>query len=488
MFPNHILLIEDSPSDAELISRQLKKAGCETVKIVESKEDTLSELEKKYDLIISDYKLIRFNAIDVLKWARIIDPHIAFIICSGAVGDEKAAEVIKIGADDFISKDNLRNRLLISVQKAFEASKLKKAEAEARKALFNASERLEIIVNNIQESTILVSTISGLEYELNQANAQFTRLAKKFNPTINEPCDFENQNLHGVFEQILKVPKSFIDNINFGLNKTFQNKTETSFQEKIHLGDNQRMIFSVACVPIFNQNEEVTQALILIKDITTQAETDEYILTSTLAAQEKERKRLSYELHDSIGQSLSAAVLTLNQVLNSESDIRPTLVEKLNLALAFTNNAIQEARSIAHNLLPKSIEEYGLEAAIDYMINSLTEVSKTSFSFQSNLGGRRLNLDKEMNIFRICQEAVNNIIKHSQATKSSIQIMNYKEVLILTIDDNGVGFDSNIPNSSSGIGLGGIYSRVKAMDAEIEISSSKNKGTNILIEIPLTPN
>lgn len=125
MFPKRILLIEDTPTDAELISRQLRKGGCEFVEIAEDREEVFAQLKNDWDLIVSDYNLPGFKGIEVLNWAREKSPHIAFIVCSGVVGDEKAAEVIKTGADDFISKDNLKDRLIISVERAYMASKLR---------------------------------------------------------------------------------------------------------------------------------------------------------------------------------------------------------------------------------------------------------------------------------------------------------------------------------------------------------------------------
>ena len=121
------------------------------------------------------------------------------------------------------------------------------------------------------------------------------------------------------------------------------------------------------------------------------------------------------------------------------------------------------------------------------MLDAITMISDLQLGFNSNLNGKRLVTEIEINLFRICQEALNNIIRHSQASEASIQIMLYDEVLILTIDDNGKGFDSKEINPEAGIGVGGMLSRTRAIGGEFEISSHIGRGTHILVEIPLNP-
>lgn len=488
MFPKRILLIEDTPTDAELISRQLRKGGCEFVEIAEVREEVFAQLNNDWDLIVSDYNLPGFKGIEALNWAREKSPHIAFIVCSGVVGDEKAADVIKSGADDFISKDNLKDRLIISVERAYSASKLRIDESAARTALHLTTERLATIVNNIQESTLLITRNKSRAYRLEQVNPQFIALISQFNPKA-ERLDLKlDVSLFSFLKLALNPSEQFLNKISYGLDKTFNHNKNSSFQDSLILKNGNRIILSFAGVPLRDESDTIHQSLILIRDITSQIETEEYILISTLEAQEKERRRLSYELHDSIGQSLSAAVLSMNKVLMDEGDMNEDSREKLKQAIYYTNTGIQEARAIAHNLLPKSVEEAGLEDAIDNMLNSVTSVSNINFSFNSNLHGARIAKDREINIFRICQEAVNNIIRHSRASEGSIQIMSYDEVLILTIDDNGSGFDAKSKKLKNGIGVGGMMSRTKAMGGDFEISSKPDKGTHILIEIPVQAN
>ncbi len=319
MFPKRILLIEDTPTDAELISRQLRKGGCEFIEIAEDRDDVLQQLNQTWDVIVSDYNLPGFKGIEVLNWAREKNQHIAFIVCSGVVGDEKAAEVIKSGADDFISKDNLRDRLNISVERAFEASKLRNDESVARKELHLTTERLATIVNNIQESTLLITRNKDGEYRLKQVNPQFIQILSKFNEKAARLGLNLDVSLYGFLSILLKPSEQLLNKISYGLGKTFNQSLSSSFQESTILKDGNRIILAFSSVPLKDENNQINQALILIRDITSQIETEEFILTSTLEAQEKERKRLSYELHDSIGQSLSAAVLSMNKVLMDET-------------------------------------------------------------------------------------------------------------------------------------------------------------------------
>lgn len=482
MFPSRILLIEDSPTDAELMSIRLKKGGAQEIVVSDEPDEIKHLLHEDFDLIISDYNLPGFKGIDTLKWARDINPMVAFIICSGAVGDEKAAEVIKTGADDFISKDNIRERLNISAERAFDASILRQNEFQARKELALTSDRMATILANIYESTLLISRSHDQNYRLHQVNEQFIKLLTIFNPNAQRLNINLEVSLFNFLNTLLKPSEQLMNKITYGIEKTFKQGDSNSFRESLFTNKGERIILEFSNIPI-NQD----QALILIRNITDNVETEEHILNMTLKAQEKERKRLSYELHDSIGQSLSASVLSLNKVIGDDKSLSPDSKEKLENALTYTNTAIQEARAIAHNLLPKSVEESGIESAVSSMLDAITMISDLQLGFNSNLNGKRLVTEIEINLFRICQEALNNIIRHSQASEASIQIMLYDEVLILTIDDNGKGFDSKESYPEAGIGVGGMLSRTRAIGGEFEISSHIGRGTHILVEIPLNP-
>lgn len=135
--------------------------------------------------------------------------------------------------------------------------------------------------------------------------------------------------------------------------------------------------------------------------------------------------------------------------------------------------------------MPKSLKDFGLILSLENLINRFKKNSKTEIVFiHQGFDNHVLKEDIEINIYRVIQESINNIYKHSFAKKAEIQLYKYEDMIMLTIEDNGAGFDIS-ENNSSGIGIENIKNRVNAINGLIYIESAKNKGTLLTIEIPI---
>ena len=201
--------------------------------------------------------------------------------------------------------------------------------------------------------------------------------------------------------------------------------------------------------------------------------------------QEQERRRIAVELHDSIGQSLSIirnrALLALKTPGNAER-----LAAQMEEISETTVETIQEVRQISHNLHPHQLESLGLTAALESMIETATEVSGTQFDFEIDDVDGVLTGEAEINLYRIVQECVNNILKHSGATIAKISLKRVGGVVRLSIEDNGKGFQpENYKQTARGLGLTGIAERAKMLNAQHEIRSASNIGTTVSLQIYL---
>ena len=209
-----------------------------------------------------------------------------------------------------------------------------------------------------------------------------------------------------------------------------------------------------------------------------------------LQGQEEERKRLSRELHDGIGQLLTAIRFKLNsmdEMVPAADDYR----NNITFLRELVTKTIHEVRSVSYALVPIDLFDFGLNAALLQLCDS---AQKTGLStrFQSNLDKKRLNSTIEIELYRIAQEAINNSVKYSQASSLDVQIAfsETKGMIKLMILDNGVGFDFDPnyiykKNTSRSYGLRNMHERSRIINGKLTIISEKNQGCIIMVEAPL---
>lgn len=190
--------------------------------------------------------------------------------------------------------------------------------------------------------------------------------------------------------------------------------------------------------------------------------------------QEAEQKRIAEDLHDELGGNLAAIKMSLQSF-----DLPPDQYGLLNQLL---DNASVNARNIAHNLMPPEFEQTRLNDLLCNYYQRLTKEGNILFHFYNSGSNNHFTKQDELMIYRMIMELTNNIIKHSNATEATIQLVYHENQLAITAEDNGKGIFSN---SSEGIGLKNIRSRVSYLDGFINIDSGKN-GSTIMIQIPYT--
>jgi len=200
-------------------------------------------------------------------------------------------------------------------------------------------------------------------------------------------------------------------------------------------------------------------------------------------AQEKERERLSRELHDGIGQSLIAIKLRLQQLYGLSKSDNEKVIADVELSL---DNAIDDIRKMSNDLMPSVLREFGLENAIRKICNELMSYSNCVVKFEYNFSKEIKNKKVVINLYRMIQEAINNIQKYSKANRAEISIFELDDFLEIVIVDYGVGFNSNTINKNTGSGLFNIKERAKILDGYAEITTAPDAGVRIHIKIPVS--
>jgi len=206
-----------------------------------------------------------------------------------------------------------------------------------------------------------------------------------------------------------------------------------------------------------------------------QSQFQQELLQTQIEIQEQTLKIISQEIHDNIGQVLSLAKLNLNTLPNTSE---PKIQETKNLV----SKAINDLRNLSHSLHGDIIAELGLQESI---ANELKIIEGTrAFETELQISGTPFKLDpqKEMVLFRIVQEALNNCIKYSAAKKITIRMQYVPQLFILQVQDEGKGFDAT---KNIGIGLKSMLNRAQLIGGTFNLQSTEGKGTIITIELPV---
>jgi signal transduction histidine kinase len=207
-----------------------------------------------------------------------------------------------------------------------------------------------------------------------------------------------------------------------------------------------------------------------------------------LQNQESERRRIAANLHDSLGQNLlvikNQARLAM-QPVTDESVLR----QRLNEISGLASQAIEEVRQITHDLRPYQLDRLGLTQAIRAVIKRVSENSPIQFASHVDDIDRLFDNESEIHLYRIVQESINNVVKHSGATEATVVIKRQPVLLSLSIRDNGKGFDANLINAAdsrdAGFGLSGIKERARILSGTLLVDSRPGHGTNLSVDIPL---
>jgi len=203
------------------------------------------------------------------------------------------------------------------------------------------------------------------------------------------------------------------------------------------------------------------------------------LLNAVFETQESERKRLAEDLHDSVGQVLSAIKLNLHRLDKNcvSESTQPLLADTRKL----TDECIQEIRNIIHNVLPPVLTDYGLLEALEGLCIKIEQTTNVKVELKKNMGKIRVQPEIELAFYRIAQELFSNAIKHSGATAIHVTLTKEAEWLVMEFKDNGKGF--NIKQVKHGFGLKNLESRVQLINGEINTYTKPQNGTITIIRV-----
>lgn len=237
--------------------------------------------------------------------------------------------------------------------------------------------------------------------------------------------------------------------------------------------------FLAALLLVMHQKRMVTQEM-RVKELENDKQRD--LLNATIEGQERERKRIAKDLHDGFGSLFSALRFNVMH-WQSMANVDPSQKALLQDTFGLLENGIATVRTISHNLLPATLEEFGLVKAMEETIRPFQELGELTISMELTGQALRFDTASELGVLRVVQELIQNTLKHAHANAIEIKLHFTTDLLQMTYSDNGKGCD--IHSLQPGLGIKNIRSRMLATQGTFHIQSEPGSGFHALLKLPL---
>lgn len=263
--------------------------------------------------------------------------------------------------------------------------------------------------------------------------------------------------------------------------------------------------FDIVVTPVYNEHDEIDELLVLGSDISrrkiaeqtmkgkNRAEIEKKINQQKfrsvliLEGQEEERKRIAMDIHDGIGQMLTSLKYQMESIDPADHEKARHKIAEVDQLI---KEIIREVRKVTFNLKPTVLGDYGLQAGLNVFIREIGKLTGIDLQYRTGGAIPRLPQKVENNIFRIIQEAINNAIKYSEASKITVSLKHTENDLTITVRDEGKGFDPQVagagsPNPESGRGFFNMHERTEYINGNLEILSEPGHGTTVRLTVPV---
>jgi two-component system, NarL family, sensor histidine kinase UhpB len=465
----HLIIVDDEVETMMPACEFLSHCGY-AVSVFTSGKEALAEISKRpSDLLMTDLIMPEIDGITLLRAALRIDPHLIGIIVTGQGTVETAVEAMKVGAFDYILKPPELKLLKQIVSRAMSVRRLLETESKYRSIFENA-------VGGIYQTSPEGRCIT--------ANRAFARI-------LGYPSPGELiQTLEDIGRLYVKSGRraEFIHLMQ-------RDGIVTGFESEVYRKDGSAIWVSENALSVHNTNGDLICYEGIIEDITMRKQTEEELKTSREqlrnllayleSAREKERMYIAREIHDELGQTLTALKMDLFWMHKRLPGEQKALTEKTVSMLKLIDSAATTVRRISGELRPGLLDDLGLTAAIEWQIGEFQR--RTGIQCEVVLDPEEIIIGQDIStaLYRIFQEALTNIARHSHAKTAEIFLEMKQHEIRLSIKDNGRGISPNKIGSTKSFGLIGIRERVRLLQGEVEITGANNKGTTVRVTIPL---
>lgn len=474
-----IVMLEDSPVDAEIIRRFLKseKPDCE-ICLTSNKTAFLQALDQfEPDLVLADNALPQFNGSEALKIVRETASDLPFILVTGSMTDEFAAHIIKSGADDYILKDRL-TRLPGAINAALEKRKSEKEKLEAVRKLMQSEEKYRNLLESAPDAMVIVNRSGFIQLINAQTEKMFGYAGQEIigrNVGILLPERYKNA------DDITRYERADVLQLGDGYELFGKRKDGQEFPVELRLsrletGDGPVVTAAIRDITERRAAEKVLKEM-EEKILNQKIQEQKKITRAIIKAQEKERNRIGQELHDNVNQILVGTKLYLEMARKDDAKAKEHIVYSIGLV----QSSINEIRLLStKNVTP--LKNINLKELLQMLVDELNKTSGIKSDLIYDITGKPMDDDLKLNVYRIIQEQINNIVKHSAAKNASISIRQDDQHIIVAVADDGRGFD--MAKKRKGIGISNMINRVESFNGEVHIETSLENGCKVEFKLP----
>lgn len=470
--PLDILVIEDNPGDLFLLQELLRDTDLSIGRIYHA--DHLSEARRqleneRIDLVFLDLSLPDSSGLGSYTGLSPFNQRVPVILLTGLTDTNLALEALLLGAQDYLVKGEFDDKLLSR------AIRYSRERMRSMQYLRESEERYRELFNNNPMPMWVFDPDTFRFLEANDSAVQHYGYTKEefMSKTVADIRLDGNQ--EGLKEEV-KESRHSRDGIRKGIRQHVKKNGEVIFVDIAWHNIkylNKRAILALA--------NDVTERIQLENELNEQRVSRQRQITeAVIVAQEKERTEIGKELHDNVNQILGASNLYINTAMTDE-DMRQELLER---STELVSNAINEIRKISKSLITPGLREIGLIESIEDVIDDM-KMGKEKLDIQldiQNISEEEIEDRRKLTLFRIVQEQLNNIVKHARASRVLIRISLEGKDLVLTVTDNGVGFD--VSRHRKGVGITNIISRTELFNGKVDIQAAQGEGCTLTVTIP----
>lgn len=478
-----VLVVEDSPDDYELVLTALRRGGYVPVAQRVDNETAMAAAlaVDGWDVVLCDHRLPRFSSRQALITLKRSHRNVPFLIVSGAIGEDAAAEAMHAGADDYVLKDRLV-RLVPAIQRSLDAAEARREHRLAERALRESEARFRAIASNIP------GMVFQMHYEPAGGAPFFTYASGGASEIFGIAA-----------EEFLASGELLFELLADGGTETLRAALETAARDAaamrwegagIYRGAARRWL-QVSASPRVVDGTTVWDGLVTdvtpLKAAQEELETSREELRALTAhleqAKERERARIAREIHDDIGGTLTglkADLTWLRRRLGSDGAVAEKLSDMGMLLDATMATSVRIARDLRPPIL-----DFGFLAALQWQAQDFQRRIGTSCRFNTDATELDLDSTRATAVFRIFQELLTNIAKHAHAEAVEVQVAIAHAELRIDVIDNGVGFEHADLRKPGSYGVRGMSERARELGGQLTLARRAPRGTHAALRVPL---